>query len=360
MLFHNSSSDQKVEILISNRTILRILFMVVCLILSLRLLGLASHALVLVFMSFFLALALNAPVHWIGQRLPGKRKGSRALATAVSYLIVVLALSAFLAILVPPTARQVSSFVSSAPKIVSDLQDQNSSVGSFIRDHNLENFINDASSELTSIAKNSGSTAITTVTNVGSSLFSVLIVLAMTFMMLTEGPKWLKQVKKLLPADKRDHIVYLADEMYGVVRGFVNGQVLLALLASFMILPVLLIMDVPYAGALAVIVFVCGLIPMIGHFIGATIVTIIALFTSPVSAIVVLSYYILYQQIENYVIQPRVQSNTTNISPLLVFVAVTVGVSINGLIGGLVAIPVMGCIRIFVLDYLERQNKLPS
>jgi predicted PurR-regulated permease PerM len=144
--------------------------------------------------------------------------------------------------------------------------------------------------------------------------------------------------------------------MYRVVKGYVNGQVVLALLAAFMILPVLLITGVSYPAALVVVVFVCGLIPLVGHTIGAVIVSTVALFHSPWSALIVLGYYILYQQIENYIVQPRVQANSTNMSPLLVFMSVIVGVSFGGLLGGLVAIPVAGCIRIVLLDYLQAKK----
>jgi len=136
----------------------------------------------------------------------------------------------------------------------------------------------------------------------------------------------------------------------------VNGQVVLALVAALMLLPALLALHVPYPAALVMVVFVCGLIPMVGHTIGAVIVTIVALFNSPISALLILGYYILYQQIENYIVQPRVQANSTNMSPLLVFSAVIVGVSFGGLLGGLVAIPVAGCIRIALLDYLRRKK----
>jgi predicted PurR-regulated permease PerM len=90
--------------------------------------------------------------------------------------------------------------------------------------------------------------------------------------------------------------------------------------------------------------------------LGAIIVTLVALTYSPVSAIIILGYYILYQQIENYVLQPRIQANTTEMSPLLVFMAVVIGVSFSGLLGGLVAIPIMGCIRVAILYWLERRE----
>ena len=145
--------------------------------------------------------------------------------------------------------------------------------------------------------------------------------------------------------------------MYRVVKGYVNGQVTLAAIASLFLLPALLILGVSYPIALVFVVFVCGLIPMVGHTIGAAIVTAVTLFGGSLPhAIIILAYYILYQQVENYLIQPRIQANSTNLSPLLVFTAVVIGVSFNGLLGGLVAIPVMGCIRILVLYYLEERE----
>jgi predicted PurR-regulated permease PerM len=124
------------------------------------------------------------------------------------------------------------------------------------------------------------------------------------------------------------------------------------------IVPALFLLHIPNPLALMVVVFVCGLIPLVGHTIGAIIVTIAALFHSFGSAVVILAYYILYQQIENYAIQPRIQANATNMSALLVFVSVIVGANFGGLIGALVAIPVAGCLRVLILDYLEDRKLL--
>jgi predicted PurR-regulated permease PerM len=174
--------------------------------------------------------------------------------------------------------------------------------------------------------------------------------------MLIEGPRWLRFGKDLIPDREHDRATRLATQMYEVVKGYVNGQVVLASLAAAMLLPALIILGVSYPIALMVIVFICGLIPLVGHTIGAVIVTTVALFTSPWSAVLILGYYILYQQIENYIIQPRIQANSTNMSPLLVFMSVIIGVNFGGLFGGLVAIPVMGCARIILLEYLHSRH----
>jgi predicted PurR-regulated permease PerM len=261
-----------------------------------------------------------------------------------------------LASIVPPIIKQTGTFVSSAPHLARDLKNSDSTLGGFVDRYNLEPQIEKATSDLTSRVRTISGAAFSTISQVGSSLFSALTVLALTFMMLIEGPHWFGWLKRLAPAQRRRHVEALSARMYKVVKGYVNGQVTLAALASVLILPMLFILGIPYPFALMFVVFICGLIPMIGHTLGAIIVTLVALTASPVSALIILGYYILYQQIENYVVQPRIQANSTEMSPLLVFIAVVVGVSFSGLLGGLVAIPIMGCLRVGVLYWLENRD----
>lgn len=349
---------QKIEIIISNRTVVRVMVVVVLTLLGLAIVNKISHALILIFTAFFLAVALNAPVHWIAQHLPGKRRGSRTLATSISFLIVVLVLSGFIALVVPPAVRQVTSFVKAVPGFIDDLQDQDSAIGKFIRDNNLEDATSNLSDDLSNALKNSGDTAVNTVSTVGGAIVSTLTVLVMTFMMLVEGPRWIGYGKRFLAVDKHERATRIIDDMYKVVRGYINGQVTLALIAAIMLLPAMIVLHVPYAGALAAIVFLCGLVPMIGHYVGATLVTLVALIESPVSAICILAYYVLYQQIENYAVQPRIQANATNLSPLLVFASVAIGINLGGILGGIVAIPIAGCIKVLIVDYLQNSGKI--
>lgn len=351
---------QEVEITVSNRTVVRVVGMVILSLLFLAALRKASVAITLIFTAFFLALALNAPVHWISEHLPGKRRGSRKLGTAISFFIVIAFLIGFMASIVPPLVKQTNNFIKAAPDIVQNVRDEDSSLGNFVRRYNLEDQAAKFSSQLSDRLENVGSGAVTGVAKVSTSIFAVLTILVLTFMMLIEGPRWLALFKRMTPKHKRAHADALLEDMYRVVKGFVNGQVLLAAIAAVMILVPLLILGIGYPVALMVIVFVCGLIPMVGHTIGAVIVSTVALFTSPIAAVIILLYYFLYQQIENYIIQPRVQSNSTNMSPLLVFASVIIGVSYAGILGGLVAIPVAGSLRILVIDYLHSRNLIPD
>lgn len=354
--FKPSDKQNMVTLDIPNRTIVRVMLVVVATLLGLAAVKQAAYPLTLIFTAFFLALALNAPVHWIAQRLPGKRKGSRTAATAISFLIVILTLVAFLISVVPPLIKQTTNFVQTIPALARQVRDEDSSIGRFVARYDLQDDIEKFSKQLSDRLGDFGSAAFSGAQRLGSSVVAVLTVLVLTFMMLIEGPRWQRFVMDAIPDDRQERVRRLARDMYRVIKGYVNGQVTLAAIAALMLLPAMLILSVPYPIALVFIVFICGLIPLVGHTIGAIIVTLVALFHSIWSAVFILAYYILYQQIENYIIQPRVQANSTNMSPLLVFSSVIIGVSFGGLLGGLVAIPVAGCIRIALLDYLREKK----
>jgi len=358
MNIHKDDAIQKVRVTISNRTVIRVIGLVLASYIFLLAVGKATHALTLIFIALFLSLALNAPVHALAQRIPGKRRGSRSLATGISFFVIIGLLVGFIASIAPPLVKQTSSFINEAPALIEQLRSEDSSTGKFIREHKLEDQVNKFSTQLSSRLKNLSGSAVSTVTRIGSSIFSMLTVLVLTFMMLIEGPRWINFARRLLPDEKEPHFEKLAHDMYRVIKGYVNGQVLLAAIAAVLIVVPLFLLDVSYPIALMVIVFICGLIPLVGHTIGAVIVSTVALFNSPATALIVLGIYILYQQIENYAIQPRIQANSTDMSPLLVFSSVIVGVSFSGLVGGLVAIPIAGCARILILDYLNRKNLL--
>jgi predicted PurR-regulated permease PerM len=348
--------ENTVNINIPNRVVVRVMLVVVATLIALSAVKQASHALTLIFTALFLALALNSPVHWIAQRLPGRGKGSRTTATALSFFVVVVLLVGFLFSIVPPMVRQTSNFIGTIPDLTKQIHDESTDLGQFVAKYDLQDDIQKYSKQLTASLDEVSSTAVSSVQRLGSSLISVLTVLVLTFMMLIEGPRWRRFFRDLIPDHHHSRSDRLTHDMYRVIKGYVNGQVVLALLAALMLLPALLILQVPYPAALIVVVFICGLIPLVGHTIGAVIVSLVALFESPWSALFILLYYILYQQIENYIIQPRVQANSTNMSPLLVFSAVIIGVSFGGLLGGLVAIPVAGCLRILLLDYLRTKK----
>jgi len=353
----NDDDIPKVALTISNRTLFRIIIVVLVTLALISAFLKVSHSILLLFIAFFLAVALNAPVARIAKLVPGKKRGSRSIATTVSFLIVIIILGAFAAYIIPPLTHQTERFISAAPGLIRGSQTQNSALGNFIRNHKLQGFVKTLSNQVSQRFKVVDKNAFSSITGVADSIFSLVAILVLTFMMLVEGPKWLRIIREVIVPKKEVELVErVSANMYKVIKGYINGQVLLALIAAIAIGPALFLLHVSYPIALMVVVFIAALIPLIGHTIGAIIVSLVALFHSVPSAIILLLYYIFYMQVENYLLQPKIQANTTNMSPLLVFASIIIGINFGGLFGGLVAIPVAACLKVAVSEYLSLKH----
>lgn len=352
------SSPKEITVTLTNQTIVRAIIIIVITLLGINFIDNLTRPLTLIFVSFFLALALNPAVSWITHRLKSK---SRTRATGVAYLAVLSLLVSFLALIVPPLIDQSAKFINDLPDTVSGLQTQDSATGRFVRKYDLNNqiqkFGNDLGGQLSNVRKPLLSSA----SRVGGSIISVITVLVLTFMMLVEGPSWLEKIWALQPDSKRAHRKLLAQKMYKVVTGYVNGQLLIAVIAGSFALVALLIASTVFSApvnavALAGIITLTGLIPMIGNVLGSLVVVSVCLFSSTGLAITMGVFFLVYQQIENVTIQPHIHSKTNNLTPLLVFVAALLGIGFGGILGGLVAIPVAGCLKIVLEDYVSRHH----
>ncbi len=356
--FGRKNKDQAAEVTVSNRTVVRVLLIIIFTFLVLQVLNNARHALELIFLASFMALALNPAVSWIARNL---RIKTRALAVGIAYLAVVVVLGTFISLVVPPLVRQTADFVRNAPQTISSLNDENSSLGRLVVKYNLQDQVNGFSQDVKNRTKNLQKPVISTASRVGSAMISILTVFVLTFMMLTEGPEWIDRYWSLHPKHRREHDRELVARMYGIVTGYVNGQVLLALLGALLGLVALLIASTLLnvsvnALALAGIMFVTGLIPMIGHLIGAAIVVVACLFVSWPLALIMAIFIFVHQQIENVTLQPYIQAKFNELTPLLVFVAALLGIGFGGLIGAFVAIPAAGCAKILFTDYLATRK----
>lgn len=342
-----------VKFSISNRTIFRVFLIALLFIAGLWLLYITRQALVLIGLAFFLAVALNPPVTFLARNMP---KGSRGLATAIAFLIVISALSLLIFSLVPPIVQQTRSLVNNLPEIISSFETANNPVAEFVRRHDLLETLRQSQEQLTQQLSVASGPLIDVFQRIFSSAIAVLTVLALSFFMLVEGPDWIDKFWKLQPKGKRKHRKELAEKMYHVVTGYVNGQLLIASIAGVSAYLVLRIVGIPFAAPLAAIVGVFGLIPLIGATLGAAVVILVALFKSFGAAIALFIFFVAYQQFENNVIQPIVQSKSVDMSPLLILISAIIGVTLGGLLGALIAIPIAASLRILVSDYLERKN----
>lgn len=345
---------RKVTVTIANRTIVRTILWILAAILAYQFVGQITHVLTLIFAAVFLALALNPIVGWIRRRL---HIDSRVRATAAAYLLVVIFLTGFFALVVPPLVRQTRDFIKDVPATVENFQRQDSSLATAAKRYNLDNKLAQAAKDFTSNYENFGTTILDTGKRVAEAITSFFVVLVLTFMMLVEGPAWIKLYIKSLPDKQRDRQNRILHRMYKAVSGFVNGQVILAVVAglfAFMALQIASrVIDVDVnAVALAGIVAVFGIIPLFGNPVAALLVVLVSLLSSVSLAAVMAIYFVIYFFIENHTFQPYIQARLTELSPLMVFIAALIGIGFAGILGAIIAIPSASAIKIIIEDQL--------
>ena len=306
----------------------------------------ASAVFILIIISIFLAAGLNPAVLFFQNR--GLKRGASVGAVMASVLLFV---AAFIAIAVPPLIDQGNQLLDNAPALIKDLNNN-----AFINDlNNKYGVIDSLQTKIDSLIKD-GQFAITAfggVIGVGkavvSGLVSTITILVLTLYFLASLPQVINIGLRFVPATRRDRVSKLTNAIVGRIGSFVGGQAIIAALAATFILIMGLIVGMPYPGPLAMVVLICGFIPLVGHFIGMSIVTVVSLTDSLTTAAIALGAYILYVQIENYVITPRIMRKSLAIPGLVTIIAALLGASLLGLVGGLLAVPIAAAV-LLILD----------
>jgi predicted PurR-regulated permease PerM len=336
------------------RTILAILGIVLSVALALQVIWLARQVLSWILISVFLALALNPAVEWFQRR--GVRR--RGFAAALTYLVTLSGLTFIGALFIPTLVDQVNQFVDTIPQYVDDLTRGRGRLGFLQRDYQVVDKVRAAVEDggASRILGVSG-TALAITKGIVTMIVAIVTIMFMTFFMLLEGPAWIERFLGLLPDDRRERWRTVGHDIYRTVGGYVTGNLLISVIAGVTTTAVLLILDIPYAVALGLVVAILDLIPLAGATLAAIIVTTVAVLEDPFPAgVVVLVFFIVYQQLENHVLQPLVYGRTVQLSPLAVLIAVLIGAELAGVLGALAAIPVAGTIQVLLRDQLRERH----
>ncbi|HEX6416807.1 MAG TPA: AI-2E family transporter [Candidatus Saccharimonadales bacterium] len=355
----------KVRIEIDTKTFVRFWLVVIGFAFAILAIYSASAALIILGIAFFLALALNAPVSFLAKHLPGK---SRVGGTALAYIVVVALLGALVFLVIPPIAQQTAKFAESVPGLVDTASQQWHGVNELVTKYHLESHVeniqNSIKNNATSWATTFGSNVLGSVGSVLSFLASTFLVLVLSFLMLVEGPMWLKRLWGIYNDQERmEAHRNLVHRMYTVVTGYVTGQLTVsaigASLAGITVFIISMFLNVPSNLALptVAIAFTLSLIPMFGATIAGVLIALLLAFNDVTAGIIFAGYFIIYQQIENNFISPTIQSRKVELSALAVLASVTIGLYVFGLAGGIISIPIAGCLKVLLEDYLERAKK---
>jgi predicted PurR-regulated permease PerM len=336
------------------RTIFLVLAILLAVGLILYVLWVARHVLSWLLIALFLALALNPAVEWL-QRHGVKRRGPAA---GITFLVAIAAVAGLAFLFIPTLVDQVNAFANKVPDYVHDLTEGRGRLGFLETRYHVVERVKSAvqGGGVSKFAVGAGA-ALTVTKSVLTAIVATLTIVFMTFFMLLEGPDWMDRIYGTLPEVDQPRWRRVGHDIYRTVGGYVTGNLLISLIAGVSSGLVLWIVGVPYAVALGLVVALLDLIPLAGATIAAIVVVLVALAANGLTAAIVVGvFFLVYQQLENHLIQPLVYGRTVQLSPLAVLVSVLIGAQIAGVLGALAAIPVAGTLQVLLVDFRQARS----
>ena len=311
-----------------------------------RALASVSQIFILILIALFLATGLNPAVEALR-----RRNMSRTTAVTIIFTSVIAFVIFFALVVAPPVISQGTQLINKAPTLLAELTN-NATINKLNDQYGI---IDTLQTKLKSVTSD-GTLLISAfggVIGVGKSVlsgfFTFLTILVLTLYFITSLPQAVDLGLSLVPASRRERVGSLTHAIIARVGSFVGSQIVIAAMASVFVFILSLVLGLPSPIAIGMIVFVCGLIPLIGHFLGSGIVTIIAVTQSIAIGVIAFVAYVVYVQVENYVVTPRIMKRTLAVPGAVTIISALIGSSLLGLVGGLLAVPVAASI-ILILD----------
>ncbi len=344
------------------RLVFQAVLVVVGVALSLYLIYLLRQPIGWVLIAGFLALALAAPVHALERRM---RRGFAILFVYLGLLAIPILLAL---IIVPPIVTQLDDLARDVPGYAADLREfvsENERLREIDQDYDITGRIQEEAGKLPGRVGDAAGILGDIGLGLVNSIFAAVTILVLTAFMLGSGPRWRRGALGLMPDERAQRLERVMDRIARAVAGYVAGAGAIALIAGTLTFIVLTILGVPFAGPLAVLAGFLSLIPLIGATIAAVIIGLVTLFNDfPTDTIIWTIWAIVYQQLENNLVQPQIQKRTVDVQPFVVLVAVLFGSALLGVLGALVAIPVAASIQIVVREWwawrLEERARLSA
>jgi predicted PurR-regulated permease PerM len=339
---------------LSTRAILRVVITVLVCVLALYLVYRLRRPITWIFIAGFIAIALSGPVAFLQQRM---RRGA---AVALVYLGLILVPVLIIAALVPPIVTQGNNLAQSLPEYASDVTEfvkKNRQLRQLEADYDITGKLEEQAAKLPARLGDAAGVLSDIGVGVVNSLFAGITIIVLSVFMLNSARGWLDAFADRYPPERARWMKRLYDRIGATVGNYVAGALVQATIAGLLAWIVLMILGVPYALPLAVVVFLLDLVPLVGATLGAIIVGLVTLFSDfPIDTVVWVIFSVIYQQVENTVIQPRIQARAVAVHPLVVLVSVLFGSTLFGVLGALLAIPVAAAIQITIREFNAFKN----
>lgn len=306
----------------------------------------ARQVLILVLVAVVLAVGMDPAVRWSQRRL----KMSRGVATAAIMLVTVWFLALFLALVVPPIVEESRDLIARAPRYVEEIEHSRGWVGELEEQLEISGRLRELADDAPAIAGSALSSIFGVVGTVAGGLFNLLTILVLTIYFMASLPRFEEDVAALFPPDKKQEYRVLMSRATERIGGYVSGNLTISLIAGVVSFAGFLIIGLPFPAALAMWIAITDLIPVIGAVLGAVLCVLVALTVGIGTAVATLIFVLVYQQIENYVIGPKVMNKAVDLSPAAVLVALLAGGAMLGFAGALLALPLAAAAKVIVRD----------
>jgi predicted PurR-regulated permease PerM len=340
--------------MLSVKAIVRIVLVVVCVAITLYLLWLLRKPISWLLIAIFLAVALSPPVNWLARRM------RRGFAITIVYLGLLLIPILLIAAIVPPVITEGNNFADNVPTYADDVTEfvqKNETLRNLNKDYNITAQLEKEAKKLPNRLGGAAGTLRDVGLGIVNSVFALITILVLTAFLLGSGRSWIDAVVNSRPPEQRDRLRRSLENIASAVGGYVAGALTIAVIAGVATYIVLAILGVPFKGPLAVLAGVFSLIPLVGATIAAVLIALVTLFEDfPTATIIWAIWAIVYQQLENHLLQPQIQKRTVNVHPLITIVAVLFGGTLLGILGAIVAIPVAASIQILLREYVDMRT----
>ena len=310
---------------------------------------------ILVLISLVLAIGLDPAVRWIERR--GR---SRGRAVTMIFLLALAVAILFASLVILPSSPRWASSPTTSPGMAR-LSQRDDAIGRYVRENDVADRLQKFVEELPEKITNSFGTIVGVAGKVGGFIFNAVTVAILTIYFMLALPRMRRTAAIWFVPEARDRAEDVMDQAISRIGGYVAGILTTASIAggsALLFFTILRLFDVriPFAVPLAVFSGVAGLIPAVGAYIGAAPAAIVGFFQSTLTGILVLVYFIVYQQVENYAIQPRIMKNAVNLSPASVILATLVLGSLGGFAGAVLALPVAAIIKVIIVEVYLRDR----
>lgn len=302
---------------------------------------------------FIIIFVLDAAFGPVVDRLQD-RKVPRLVGAIMVYLMILIVLAGFALIVLPPLIEQVANIASDAPNIIEKL----SPIYNWLT-RGEGTFVDLTQKSLESISNQFGSLTsniVTTALGVFSGIAAIVIIAVLLFYLLLEKDSFAKSVCYFLPKTKEKQYLAIAQKISDKWGSWFRGQILISIIFGSVVFAGLKIIGVPYALTLAVVAAFTEFIPVIGPFIGAIPAVLVGLTINLWVALIVAIFYLVIQQLENYLLVPKIMQKTVGLSPVIIIVAILIAGQLFGLLGVILAVPITAGIVVLIDEWKASQK----